>query len=60
MILEQELAKFSVFGLWTISNLSLIWFLLKSHLDNIKTQREVINNNTRTMEHLIVKIDNIK
>jgi hypothetical protein len=56
-MIEELLTKFGVFGLWTASNLSLIWFLLKAHREDKKELVEVVSNNTKAMTLLEAKIN---
>lgn len=60
MGIETELARYGIFGLWTLSNLAFIWYLLRVQNETHKAQLEVVKNNTSTMQHLIIKIDNLK
>lgn len=63
MVLESTLAYYGVFGLWTASNISLIWWLLKTHREDKKEfmniQREdkkevleVVSNNNQLISIL--------
>lgn len=56
MVLEETLLKYGVFGLWTISNLTLIWYLLKAHREDKKDLLNVVSNNTRALTILEAKI----
>lgn len=55
--MEEILLKYGVFGLWTASNLSLIWYLLKVSREDKKELVSVVSNNTKAMTILEAKIN---
>jgi hypothetical protein len=59
-MLEELLTKFGVFGLWTASNLSLIWYLLKNSKEDKKETLEVVKNNTTALTLLETRINSLK
>lgn len=63
----ENLSDYGIFGLWTISNLTIIWFLLKlvvlmnkeRRVDN-KESLVVISKNTQSNTLLAERINNLK
>lgn len=59
-MIEETLAQqYGVFGLWTISNLMIIWYLFKAHREDKKQIINVVSENSKTHSILAEKINNL-
>lgn len=59
-MIEDALIQYGAMGLWTISNLTLLWYYIKKDAKRDKRLEEVIENNTIAFTKNCETINNIR